>query len=171
MSENKPLHRFYYIFVQSKIRKERSDFAAWQTITPKCRGRRPRRPTTSTFRHIIFHNTTELHNVFVGANSVRPFRSAVQFQISQNFSHKKRAVKNRPFKIISNLSENIRVKARIIPHSSLLTPHYFASSFFILSIASTVLSLSPKAVSLNQPSPFLPKPAPGVPTTFAFSRR
>ena len=49
--------------------------------------------------------------------------------------------------------------------------NYLASSFFILSIASTVLSLSPKAVSLNQPSPFLPKPAPGVPTTFAFSRR
>jgi len=28
VSENKTLHRFYYIFVQSKIRKERSDFAA-----------------------------------------------------------------------------------------------------------------------------------------------
>ena len=44
VSENKPLHRFYYIFVQSKIRKERSDFATLQTIAPKCRGRRPRRP-------------------------------------------------------------------------------------------------------------------------------
>ena len=153
MSENKTLHRFYYIFVQSKIRKERSDFVAWQTIAPKCRGRRPRRPTTSTFRHTIFHNTTELHNVFVGANSVRPFRSAVQFQISQNFSPQKKSGQKPPFSYKPNLQ------------------NYLASSFFILSIASTVLSLSPKAVSLNQPSPFLPKPAPGVPTTFAFSRR
>ena len=38
MSEYNTLHRFYYILIQSKIRKERSDFAAQQTMGIICRG-------------------------------------------------------------------------------------------------------------------------------------
>ena len=53
ISKNQNLHRFSILLHNVKSAKSNSDFAAWQTIATKCRGRCPRRPTPVCLRFLM----------------------------------------------------------------------------------------------------------------------